>query len=263
MEEKRTAVVTGAAGGMGQAVVKKLSSAGWEVWSLDRADLTTPRYIKTDITDMASVEKACARIKEKAGKINAIVHLAGIYDMNSLVEMSEEDFVRIFNVNLFGIYRVNKALCPLLAPSSRIVIISSELAPLDPLPFNGIYGITKTAIEKYAYSLRMELQLLGHKVIVVRPGAVKTGLLDTSKKRIEAFCESTELYKTNAKLFMGVTEKVETRNVTPDRIGAAVLKALEAGRPRYLYNVNRNFLLRLFNALPQHLQTFIMRKVLS
>ena len=87
--------------------------------------------------------------------------------------MPEDKFVRIFNINLFGIYRVNKAFVPLLSPASRIVIVSSELAPLNPLPFNGIYTVTKAAVEKYAYSLRMELQLLGHSVSVIRlPGCV-------------------------------------------------------------------------------------------
>ena len=79
----------------------------------------------------------------------------------ALVEMSEERFSRIFDINLFGLYRLNKEFLPLLKKGSKIVITSSELAPLDPLPFTGIYAITKAAVEKYAYSLRMEMNLLG------------------------------------------------------------------------------------------------------
>lgn len=62
----------------------------------------------------------------------------------------------------------------MLANGGRIVITSSELAPLDPLPFTGLYAITKSAVEKYAYSLRMELSLHGISVSVIRPGAVNT-----------------------------------------------------------------------------------------
>ena len=259
----KTVVLTGAAGGMGSAVRALLEEKGCCVWSLDITECDIPRYIRTDITSAESVEAAAGQIASECGKIDAVVHTAGIYDMNSLVEMPEEEFLRIFNVNLFGMYRVNKAFLPLLNPNSRIIMVSSELAPLDPLPFNGIYGITKSAIEKYAYSLRMELQLLGHKVSVIRPGAVKTSLLDVSQKRIESFCDNTELYKNTSRRFLKLVNRIETANVRPEKVARKILKALESGHPRYVYNINRSLLLRLFNALPQHVQNFLIRKILS
>ena len=248
---------------MGTAVRSLLEEKGYRVWSLDIAECGIPRYIRTDITSTGSVEAAVRQIASESGKIDAVVHTAGIYDMNSLVEMPEDEFLRIFNVNLFGMYRVNKAFLPLLNPHSRIVMVSSELAPLDPLPFNGIYGITKSAIEKYAYSLRMELQLLGHTVSVIRPGAVRTSLLDVSQKRIENFCNGTELYKNTSRRFLKLVNRIETANVAPEKVAAKVLRALESKRPRYVYNINRSPLLRLFDALPQHLQNCLIRKILS
>ena len=248
---------------MGNAVRRLLEEKGYLVWGLDITDSDDPHFINTDITSAESVEKAARRIEAECGKVDAVVHTAGIYDMNSLVEMPEEEFLRIFNVNLFGMYRVNKAFLPLLNPDSRIVMVSSELAPLDPLPFNGIYGITKSAIEKYAYSLRMELQLLGHKVSIIRPGAVKTGLLDVSQKRIGNFCDSTQLYKNTSKRFLRLVNRIETANVPPAKVAAKVVRALGAKRPRYVYNINRSPLLRLFSALPQHMQNSLIRRILS
>ena len=141
-------------------------------------------------------------------------------------------------------------------------MVSSELAPLDPLPFTGIYAITKSAIEKYAYSLRMELQLLGHSVTVVRPGAVKTSLLDVSQKRIERFCDNTELYKDTSRRFLTIVNSVETANVEPQRIAAVILHALTCRRPRYLYNINRSPLLLMLNILPQRLQNYLIKRIL-
>lgn len=258
-----TVVLTGAAGGMGSAVRTLLEGKGYLVWGLDIVDCDDPHYIRTDITSTGSVQAAADRIASGSGKIDAVVHTAGIYDMNSLVEMPEEEFLRIFNVNLFGMYRVNKAFLPLLNPKSRIIMISSELAPLDPLPFNGIYGITKSAIEKYAYSLRMELQLLGHKVSVIRPGAVKTSLLDVSQRRIEKFCDSTELYRNTSRRFLRLVNKIETSNVKPEKVAAIILRTLQSAHPRYVYSINRSPLLFLFNILPQHLQNFLIRKILA
>ena len=260
---KGTVVLTGASGGMGRAVRSLLEKEGCCVWALDiSGDADDKNYIRTDITDESSVQAAADHVASVSGNVDAVVHLAGIYDMNSLVEMPEEDFLRIFNVNLFGMYRVNKAFVPLLNPASRIVMVSSELAPLDPLPFTGIYAITKSSIEKYAYSLRMELQLLGHSVSVVRPGAVKTPLLDVSQKRIEAFCDNTELYKDTSRRFLSIVNRVETANVEPERLAATVLRALEARRPRYVYKLNRSPLLLMMNMLPQRLQNYLIKRIL-
>ena len=260
---KGIVVLTGASGGMGTAVRSLLEEKGYTVWALDITESADPHFIRTDITSDESVSAAARRIESECTKIDAVVHTAGIYDMNSLVEMPEEEFLRIFNVNLFGMYRVNKAFLPLLNPNSRIIMVSSELAPLDPLPFTGIYGITKSAIEKYAYSLRMELQLLGHKVSVIRPGAVKTSLLDVSQKRIENFCNGTQYYKNTSRRFLKLVNKIETSNVKPEKVAARILRALEAKRPRYVYNINRSPLLRLFNILPQHMQNNLIRKILA
>jgi len=264
--EAKNVLVTGAAGGMGRAACELLANAGCRVWGLDCAEPQGERawrFIQADITDAASVEAARDAVFAEAGSLDAIVHMAGVYDLNSLVEMPEEDWLRIFGVNLFGPYRVNRAFAPLLARGGRIVLVSSELAPLNPLPFTGIYGITKAALEKYAFSLRMELQLLGVRVSVIRPGAVDTQILDVSTQRLNAFSQNTKLYAYNAARFRKIVERVESRKVPPESIARVVQKALWARRPRYVYNINRNSLLLLLNALPARLQTAIIRKVLK
>ena len=262
----KNVLVTGAAGGMGRAACELLAKSGFRIWGLDRAEPQGEyawRFVRADITDAASVEAARDAVAAEAGSLYAIVHMAGVYDLNSLVEMPEEDWARIFGVNLSGPYRVNRAFMPLLAEGSRIVLVSSELAPLDPLPFTGIYGITKAALEKYAFSLRMELQLLGIGVSVVRPGAVDTQLLDVSMQRLDEFHANTKLYACNAARFRRIVERVESRQVTPEAVARVVLKALQARRPRYVYNINRNPLLLLLNALPDRIQTAIIRMVLK
>ena len=259
------AVVVGAGGGMGKATCALLSEQGYKVWGLDvvfpEEECPYSRIV-ADITDLRAVERAFETIKGETSRLDAIIHMAGVYRLNSLVEMSEETFTGVFQINLFGVYRVNKVFLPLLGKGSRILITTSELAPLDPLPFTGIYGISKTALEKYAYSLRMELQLLGIGVIVIRPGAVKTGLLSVSTKQLDLFCEKTELYRCNAERFRKIVNSVETKSVSPERIAAAALRALRAKRTKYVVNVNRNLGLRILNALPAHWQTAIVKKIL-
>ena len=246
---------------MGSRVCRTLKNNGHRVWGIDRN--TVDGIIRADITDYEQLKGACQRVRAEAGNLDGIIHTAGIYDLNSLVEMSEADFTGDFDVNLFGIFRVNRVFLPLLKAGGRIVIVSSELAPLDPLPFTGIYAITKTAVESYAKALRMELHQLGYRVIIVRPGAVNTGMLPVSTEKLESFCAETELYKCNAVRFRDMVNRVEANNIEPEKVANVICKALKAKRPRLLYCVNRNPLLLTLNALPERIRLFIIRKILE
>lgn len=261
----KAVLVTGAAGGMGLASCKLLHAQGYQVFGLDIAPAKDfPwHYIQTDLTDTEQVQDAFRQVKEKTQNLYAVIHMAGIYELNSLVEMSDEEFRRVFDINLTAVFRINRKFLPLLKKGSRILITTSELAPLDPLPFTGIYAISKTALEQYAHSLRMELQLLGIRVSILRPGAVKTGLLSVSTKRLDDFCENTRLYSCNARRFRRIVDRVEARHVPPEQIAKLVQKFLCSRQPRLCYNINRNPLLRLLNMLPKKLQTQIIGQVLK
>ena len=140
---------------------------------------------------------------------------------------------------------------------------TSELAPLDPLPFTGLYAVTKGALDKYAYSLRMELQLLGISVSVLRAGAVSTGMLGVSTDALDRFCEKTATYQCNAARFKKIVNGVEAKSVSPEKIAKKVGKILRKKKPKFVYSVNRNKLLLLLNALPKGLQCFAIRKILK
>lgn len=259
-------LVTGATGGMGKAICESLIKKGYKVYGIDYRksdDIDNVEFYECDVTDTESVKEVFESIKSKTDRLDGIVHTAGIYDMDSLIEMPEERFIRIFDINVFGVFRINKIFAPMLTKGSRIVITSSELAPLDPLPFNGIYGITKATLEKYAFSLRMETNLLGIPVSIIRPGAVKTGLLGASTQAIDRFVSNTQLYKSTSTRFKKIVDSVESRNITPDKIADKVLEALESKTPKYVYKINRNPLLLLLNSLPDRLQVDIIGMILK
>ena len=262
----KNVLITGAAGGMGRAAAERLIRDGWTVWGLD---LHTPepleglRFLQADLTDPAAVEQARDLLRAEGVRLDAIVHMAGLYELDSLVEISEEAWTRVFQVNLHAAFRVNRAFLPLLLPGARILLTTSELAPLDPLPFTGVYAVTKAALDKYASALRMELQLLGIRVIVLRPGAVDTQLLDVSTRKLEAFCKNTALFAPNARRFREIVSRVEARKIPPERVADLAAEALSCRRPRDVYTINRNPLLLMLNALPNRLQRGIIRGILE
>ena len=259
-------LITGAYGGMGKATAAALRERGWLVFALDRRvgepqDGIVP--IEADITDRESVENAFRLVRAETDCLLAILHFAGIYMLDSLVETDSGDFETIFRINVGGAFLVNKTFFPLLKTGSRIVITTSELAPLDPLPFTGIYAVTKSALDKYAYSLRMELQLLGIKVSVLRAGAVSTGMLGVSTDALDRFLDKTALYTCSVERFKAIVERVEARSIPPEKIAGKVCRILSARKPRFAYAINRNPLLLMMNSLPRGAQFFAIRQVLK
>ena len=262
----KSVLITGAYGGMGSSTVKLFRDRGYRVFALDHkvgAPEENVIPIQADITSEEAVTDAYKKVAEMTDGLFAIIHFVGIYMLDSLVEIEDEAFRRIFDVNLRGAVLVNKIFLPLLKTGSRILITTSELATLDPLPFTGIYAVTKAALDKYAYSLRMELQLLGIDVSVLRAGAVDTGMLDVSMTALDRFCAKTKLYSCNSKKFKEIVVGVESKSVPASKIAEKSYKIVSKKKPRFAYSVNRNFLLCLLNALPKEIQLFAIRKILK
>ncbi len=265
-ESMKYVIITGAYGGMGKKAVERFVNCGYTVFALDKkVEQSKPNVIPilVDVTSLEGLSFAFEQIKKITNNIFAIVHFAGIYTLNSLVEIGEDEFDRTFKINLYGAFNVNKTFLPLLDKKSRIVMVTSELAPLDPLPFTGIYAISKRALDAYAYSLKMELQLLDIFVSVIRAGAVKTDMLGVSTTALDKFCEKTELYKVNSKRFKKIVESVEAKCVSPEKIAKKAMKIVNIKKPKFAYSLNRNKLLLLLNALPKSLRFKIIKTVLK
>ena len=262
----KNVLITGAYGGMGRAMTEQLIAQGFRVFALDKvvgepSENVIP--IEADITLQEDINSAFEKVCEYTDNLYAIVHFAGIYMLDSLAEMETDSFDSILGVNFRGAFLVNKIFFPLFKTGSRIVITTSELATLDPLPFTGIYAVTKSALDKYAYSLSMELQLLGIKVSVLRAGAVKTEMLGVSTNALDRFCNTTTLYSCNAKRFKNIVNRVEARNVKPIKIAKKVMKILKKQNPAFSYSINRNPLLVLLSILPERLQLRIIKIILK
>lgn len=260
-------LITGGAGGIGRATSAYFSQNGWKVYSCDVApqepldENIVPVVI--DIRSAESVAAARTFVEADTDCLDAIINLAGIYIMDSLVEVLEEDFVRMFDINVNGAYRVNKEFLPLVKNGGRIIIITSELSRLNPLPFNGIYSITKTTLEAYSHSLRLELALLDVPVITIRPGAVDTKLLGDSFSSMERMCANTRLYRTNALKFHHIMKKATAKPIPPEKLAGIIYNVAVASHPKASYTVGTGLALRLFSMLPVSTQAALLKKLLK
>ena len=265
LSQKRI-LITGAGGSLGAAAALEFASAGWHVYAADmRAvewhnDDITP--IVMDVTDEASIALAAERIG-KDGELSLILHMAGLYTMDSFIEIEPDTLRDMLNVNLLGVYHVNRAFFPLLSKTDgRIIITASELAALDPLPFNGIYSMTKRALDAYAHSLALELHLIGTKVITLYPGAYGDGMTKGSLSSMERMRSRTRLFADITDRFRSVMLSEIGSSKPPSDLAKRIRAIAEKPKPRFRYFMNCSPKLKMFSALPMRLQAFALRKLL-
>ena len=264
----KNVVITGGASGMGRATALKLAKNGYNVFSLDIKETSEQvaniTQLKVDVTNMQSVQNAFDYVSSKTDKLDAVINFAGIIMMNSLIEISEEDFVKIFNINVFGAYRVNKVFFPLVKNGNgKIIITTSELVSNKILPFNAIYSISKKALDAYSQGLTMELGLLGIPVVTIRPGAVQTPILKDSNKEMQELNDNTQLYKNTITKFKTIVDKEQGSAISPEKIASLVYKILNRKKPKHVYSKNISKKLKLLNMISTKTQVKIFKAMLK
>ena len=259
-------LVTGAGGGIGGAAVDFLVKKGIPVYALD---IKTPIkengaiFFNADVTDEESLTRVAETLKNDGVILDAIINVAGVFTINSFIEISGAEVKKLFDVNFFGAINVNRIFYPLLKKDGRIIITTSEVAPLDPMPFNGVYHASKTALDCYAQSLRQELNLLGQKVITVRPGAFSTALSNGSLTMTKELAKKTVLYKDQSEKFYKIVKTFMGTPLPPEKLAGTYYIALTKRRPKNVYYKHANALLRLMNFLPKKLQCGIVKHLLK
>ncbi|MBQ8322498.1 MAG: SDR family NAD(P)-dependent oxidoreductase [Clostridia bacterium] len=262
-QEKTSVLVTGAAAGIGKAVAEYFLQNGHTVYALDVRLPEVGEAFEADVTDEKRLREVKAALEEKGAELDAILNFAGVHTMGSFIEEEYSAIKRLFEINVLGAVLVNKTFHSLLKKDGRILITSSEVAAGAPLPFNGIYNVSKSAVDCYAHALRQELNLLGQKVVTLRPGSVETALAKGSTAATEKLCESTRLYKAESRNFRVLVERFTGKPMKAERLAAFVYKIVRKKHPKYVYTKNRHFGLALLALLPKRLQCFAVKTLVK
>jgi NAD(P)-dependent dehydrogenase (short-subunit alcohol dehydrogenase family) len=183
--------------------------------------------------------------------------------MASLVETDFDKIKKVIDINLVGTMLVNNTFHPLLKEKGRILIVTSEVAGFDPMPFNGLYNVSKTGLESYAQALRQELNLIDQKVITIRPGAIETPLASFSMDDTKALADQTKLYEKQASKFYKIARKFMGTPIKAEKIAKIIYKAATCKHPKIIYKKHQNLGLVLLNLLPLRLQCFVIKMLLK
>lgn len=218
----KTVLITGTSGGFGEDTARTLHEAGHRVFATMRAgegksSATAEKFraagievLELDVTSDASVDAAFEALFRKTdGKLDVLVNNAGLFFAGLSETFSPAQVQSMFEVNVFGVQRMIRAALPAMRKnrSGLIVNIGSILGRLT-IPFVGLYGASKHAVEAMTESYRYELSQLGIDVVLVQPGPFATNLYaapqaPASPDRAEGYGEVAELPNEIGKVLAG------------------------------------------------------------
>jgi NAD(P)-dependent dehydrogenase (short-subunit alcohol dehydrogenase family) len=239
-QTRPVAIVTGASGGIGEASARALHATGYRVFGTYRRPPATRspgiEYLACDVTSDESVHTAVAQVLAKAGRIDLLVNNAGVGLIAGAEESSLEQAKSLFDVNLFGVFRMTKAVLPTMRRqgSGRIVNISSVMG-LIPAPFMALYAASKHALEGYSESLDHEIRATGVRVVLVEPAYTRTsfeGNVYQADQQLDVY----QAARTNAE---GVLRDEMKTADTPELVANAVVKAATEANPNRRYAAGR------------------------
>jgi NAD(P)-dependent dehydrogenase (short-subunit alcohol dehydrogenase family) len=188
----KTAVVTGAASGIGQGAARRLTGEGWTVYGIDvapdRLEATRAslggnfKPVACDIANADAISAAFREIGAATGKLDALICCAGVLRIGALESMSVEDYDLVFNINTRGTWLCARAALPLLRKAAtaenpaRIVLLSS-IAALRPKIMSGAYAASKAAVSQLTRVLAVEWAASNVLVNAIAPGTVDTPMV--------------------------------------------------------------------------------------
>jgi len=235
----RTAVITGAASGIGRAVARSLAKRGCHLALADvnEAGLAeTARLVasaglrvtehRLDVADADTIAGFPARIADVHPGVDVLVNNAGVAVGGNFEQVSAADFEWLFDINFWGVVRMTRAFLPVLRASNdaRLVNVSSVFGIVAP-PGQAAYAASKFAVRGFSESLRQELADSTVGVTVVHPGGVATSISDSARVpdglTDEQIARRRAAFKKHLKLPAEVA-------------GETIVRAIERRKPRVL-----------------------------
>jgi NAD(P)-dependent dehydrogenase (short-subunit alcohol dehydrogenase family) len=226
---QKAVLVTGASTGIGRRITERLAAAGYFVYAGARKDsdlreldaIDNVDSVRLDVTKPEEIAAAVETIGKAGRGLHGVVNNAGVAIAGPLLQTKEEDFDFLFDVNVYGPYRIVRAFGPLVIESKgRIVNIGSISGILSSRDL-AAYSMSKHAIEAMTDSLAGEVAPLDVKVSVVEPGNYRSEIGRSAEKR------------------SGTTNRLADRSKykEPDEVAEAVLRALSDPNPQRRYMV--------------------------
>ncbi len=253
-EHQKAVLITGASSGIGLMTAKHLASEGYFVYAGARkqSDLDALNKIENvmavrlDVTVQEEIDKAVELVESEGRGLWGIVNNAGVNVIDPLIEADESDLQFLFDVNVYGVFRVTKAFAPMVIESKgRIVNISSIAGTLSGgLDGYGMYVMSKHALEAYTDQLTWEMRKFGVKVSSIAPGNFESQIGESRCKRMlrNQAKKTYAYYQEEMDYYLDSCRKLQEDGVTydsptPEPVAEAIEHALFNDKPKEHYLV--------------------------
>lgn len=178
----KAVLVTGATTGIGRATAEYLAKSGYFVYAGARKDadmeelnkIDNVMAVRLDVTKQDQISEAVELIRHQGRGLWGLVNNAGVAVFAPLIEAKEADLKYVFDVNVFGVFRVTQAFAPMIIESKGRIVNISSISGFLSVGTAGIYAGSKHAVEAMTDSLAEELEPFGVKVSAVNPGGFAT-----------------------------------------------------------------------------------------
>jgi len=246
---QKAVLVTGASTGIGRKITEVLAARGVFVYAGARKEkdlkeldaIDNVQSIRLDVTIQEDIDAAVETISNEGRGLYGLVNNAGVAILAPLIEVEESELDFIFDVNIYGPYRISKAFSPLIIESKGRITTISSISGILSGTFFGPYSMSKHAMEAYSDSLAREMGKLDVKVSVVEPGNYTSAIGTTLKKRMDAQGIDLEdsLYQEE---MQAIVDRAGDRSQykEPDEVAEAVYHALLDPTPKMRYMVVPN-----------------------
>jgi len=188
MLKDKVILITGASGGIGKAIARKFSQGGAKVALNDivQAEETLKKisqefegkYFLADVSKLEEVEKMVANIQKEFGRLDVLVNNAGIAQDRTLAKMTKEEWQRVIDVNLTGVFNCTKAALPLIIQNQGKIISLSSLVGQRGNFGQTNYAAAKAGIIGFTKALAKEVGRFGVTVNAIAPGFIETRLTE-------------------------------------------------------------------------------------
>jgi NAD(P)-dependent dehydrogenase (short-subunit alcohol dehydrogenase family) len=178
----KVVLVTGCSSGIGRATALTLAARGDRVYATMRTpgDLAGAEVLQLDVTDRASVRVAVETVLDSAGRIDAVVNNAGVGAFVPFEHSSDDDWLVMFDTNLFGPVRVARAALPAMRAQGDgvIVNISSVAGRVPAIPMQSAYSASKHGLCVLTDALNAECREFGVRAVCIEPGFTATSIME-------------------------------------------------------------------------------------
>ena len=242
-DEQKVVLITGTAYGIGKSTAELLIDKGHIVYGGDilveenlYLNDIGGTALEMDVTNQEHIDKAINQLISEQGRVDVLVNNAGLGVYGAIEDVSMEDIYYQYDVNLFGLARVTKAVLPHMREkeSGLIINISSVLGETYG-PLAGWYLSTKHALEGWSDALRVELKEFDIDVVVVQPGAINTNFSNVTKTYIDKYRENSAYQHLYGEPITDTGNEVLSNQSDPIVIAKVINKAMNARNPKTRY----------------------------